>query len=66
MKTINFRGKNLYDFRKSEKLGVKKFKTLYVIKEDKEFVDMALKMKPNALHPIFPSDMSMKQPIVEF
>ena len=66
MRTINFRGKNLYDLRRSEKIGVKKFKILYVIEEDKEFVEMALKIKPNALHPVFPSDMSMKQPIIEF
>ncbi|WP_064039399.1 hypothetical protein [Methylomonas koyamae] len=66
MRTINFRGKNLYDLRRSEKVGVKKFKILYVFEEDKEFVEMALKLKPNALHPVFPSDMSMKQPVIEF
>lgn len=66
MRTINFRGKNLYDLRRSEKIGVKKFKILYVFEEDKEFVEMALKLKPNALHPVFPSDMSMKQPVIEF
>jgi len=66
MRTINFRGKSLYDLRRAEKLGIKKFKILYAIEEDKEFVDMALKMKPNAHHPIFPSDMSIKQSIVEF
>lgn len=66
MRTINFRGKNLYDLRRSEKVGVKKFKILYVFEEDKEFVEMALILKPNALHPVFPSDMSMKQPVIEF
>ncbi|NOV28782.1 hypothetical protein [Methylomonas sp. ZR1] len=66
MRTINFRGKYLYDLRRSEKAGVKKFKILYVNEEDKEFVEMALKIKPNALHPVFPSDMSMKQPVIEF
>lgn len=66
MRTINFRGKNLYELRRSEKIGLKKFKILYVIEEDKEFVEMALKIKPNALHPVFPSDASMKQPIIDF
>ncbi len=66
MRTINFRGKNLYDIRRSEKIGVKKFKILHVFEEDKEFVEMALKFNPNALHPVFPSDMSMKQPIIDF
>lgn len=66
MRTINFRGKNLYDLRRSKKIGVKKFKILHVFEEDKEFVEMALKINPNALHPVFPSDMSMKQPVIEF
>ena len=46
--------------------GIKKYKILYVFEQDKEFVDMALKLKPNALHPLFPSDMSQKQPIIDF
>ncbi|WP_374254391.1 HeH/LEM domain-containing protein [Acinetobacter brisouii] len=66
MRTINFRGKNLYDQRRAERLGVKKYKILYVIEEDKELVDMALKMKPNALHPLFPSDMSQRQVVIDF
>ena len=66
MRTINFRGINLYEFRRSNRAGIKKFKILYVFEEDKEFVEMALKLKPNALHPVFPSDMSIRQPIVEF
>lgn len=66
MRTINFRGKSLYDIRRLEEMGVKKFKILQVFEEDKEFVEMALKINPNALHPVFPSDMSMKQPIIDF
>ena len=66
MRTINFRGKSLYNLRTSEEIGVKKFKIIHVFEEDREFVEMALKINPNALHPVFPSDMSMKQPVIEF
>lgn len=66
MRTIVFRGKNLYELRRSERSGVKKFEILHVFEEDREFVEMALKTNPNALHPVFPSDMSIKQPVIEF
>ena len=66
MRTINFRGTSSYNLRRTERLGIKKYKILYVFEQDKEFVDMALKLKPNALHPLFPSDMSQKQPVIDF
>lgn len=66
MRTINFRAKGLYDIKRAEKVGVKKFKTMHLFEEDKEFVELALKKKPNALHPVFPSDMSIKQSVIEF
>ena len=65
MLTINFRAMSLYNLRRSEKIGVKKFKILYVFEEDKEFVDMALNINPNSLHPVFPSDASMRQPVID-
>ncbi|HUX91216.1 MAG TPA: hypothetical protein VMV48_11075 [Gallionellaceae bacterium] len=66
MRTINFRGKSLYDTRRSEKIGVKKFNILHTFEEDREFVEMALRINPDALHPVFPSDMSIKKPIIDF
>jgi hypothetical protein len=66
MRTISFRSTSLYDIRRAEKLGIKKFKILHVFKEDKEFVDLALKKNPKALHPVFPSDMSIKQCVIDF
>lgn len=66
MRTISFRAKGLYDIKRAEKVGVKKFKIMHVFEEDKEFVELALKKNPNALHPVFPSDMSIKQSVIEF
>lgn len=39
---------------------MRKFKIPYVFEEDNEFVEITLKSNPNALHPVFPSDMSIK------
>jgi len=66
MRTISFRAKGLYDIKRAEKIGVKKFKIMHVFEEDKEFVELVLKKNPKALHPVFPSDISMKQSIIEF
>lgn len=66
MRTISFRAKSLHDIRRAERIGVKRFKILHVFEEDKEFVELALKKNSKALHPLFPSDMSQKQPIIEF
>lgn len=66
MRTINFRGKSLYDYNRAKKIGVKKFEMIHVYQEDKEFADMALKENPNALPPLYPYDLSMLKPIVDF
>ena len=66
MRTINHRAKCLYNTRRAEKLGIKNFSVMHVFEEDKEFVELALKKKPNALHPVFPSDMSIKQSVIDF
>lgn len=66
MRTINFRGTSLYNQRRSERAGVKKYKILHVFEQDKDLVEMALKMKPNALHPLFPADMSQRQVVIDF
>lgn len=66
MRTISFRAKSLHDTIRAQRLGIKKFKIMHTFEEDKEFVEMALKKNPQALHPVFPSDMSMKQPVIEF
>ncbi len=66
MRTISFRASSLHDTIRSQRLGIKKFKIMHTFEEDKEFVELALKKNPQALHPVFPSDMSMKQPVIEF
>ncbi len=66
MRTISFRAKGLYDIKRAEKVGINKFKIMYVFEDDKEFVELALKKNPNALHPVFPSDMSMKRCVTDF
>ena len=66
MRTINFRGKSLYDYNWAKKIGVKKFEITHVYQEDQEFADMALKENPNALPPLYPYDLSMLKPIVDF
>ncbi|WP_139729285.1 MULTISPECIES: hypothetical protein [Aeromonas] len=66
MRTISFRGHDLHKVRRAKRLGVKKYEIMHAFEEDKEFVEMALKIKPNALHPVFPSDMSMRKMVLPF
>ena len=66
MRTINFRGKSLYDYNRAKKIGVKKFELTQVYKEDKMFADMALKDNPNALPPLYPYDMSYLKAVIDF
>jgi hypothetical protein len=66
MRTINFRGKSLYDYNRAKKIGVKKFEIAHTFEEDKKFADMALKENPNALPPLYPYDLSMLKPIIDF
>ncbi|MFT3741097.1 MAG: hypothetical protein QM752_00165 [Gammaproteobacteria bacterium] len=66
MRTMSFRARNLYNIRGAKKRGIRKFEIFHVFEEDKEFVEMALKKNPNLLHPVFPSDLSSKQPIFDF
>jgi hypothetical protein len=66
MRTISFRAKNLDDIKRAEKIGITEFKITHVFEEDKEFVELALKKNPKSLHPVFPSDMSMKYSVIKF
>lgn len=66
MRTINFRGKSLYDYNRAKKIGVKKFEIVHTFESDKKFTDMALKDNPNALPPLYPYDLSMLKPIIDF
>jgi len=66
MRTINFRGKSLYDYNRAKKIGVKKFEIVQTYESDKKFADMVLKDNPNALPPLYPYDLSWLKPIVEF
>lgn len=65
MRTIKFRCNDLYRVRRTKGLGLK-FGVLHTFEEDKEFVEMALKKQPNALHPLFPGDMSSRKSILPF
>lgn len=66
MRTINFRSKSLYDYRRAKKIGVKKFEIVQVFESDKEFANMALKDNPNALPPLYPYDLSMLKSVIDF
>lgn len=66
MRTINFRGKSLYDYNRAKKVGVKKFEIIQTYDSDKKFADMVLKENPNALPPLYPYDMSWLKPIIDF
>lgn len=66
MRTINFRGKSLYDYNRAKKIGVKKFEIVHTFEEDKKFTDMALKDNPNALPPLYPYDMSYLKAVIDF
>lgn len=66
MRTARFRGMSLNELRRQKNLGIQRYKILHIHDSDKEFVDMALKRNPNALHPTFPSDASMKTPVFDF
>lgn len=66
MTTMKFRGTSLFNYRRAQAAGFKAYKVLHVFDEDREFVELALKLNPNALHPLFPSDLSMKQPVRSF
>lgn len=65
-RTIQFRGMSQHDRKRFASIGVMKYEVDHVFEEDKEFVEMALKKNPDALHPLFPSDMSSRKIVVEF
>lgn len=66
MRTISYRGKDLYDRRRAERLGLKKFNITHIFEEESEFVEIALKKNPNAIHPLFPSDSSIRKYEIKF
>ncbi len=66
MRTINFRGKSLYDYNRDKNIGIKKFEIIQTFDEDKVFADMALKENPKALPPLYPCDLSILKPIIDF
>lgn len=66
MRTINFRGKSLYDYNRAKNIGVKKFEIVQTFDTDKVFADMVLKDNPKALPPLYPYDLSMLKPIIDF
>jgi hypothetical protein len=66
MRTINFRGKSLYDYNRAKKIGVKKFEIVQTFDTDKVFADMVLKENPKALPPLYPYDLSMLKSIIDF
>ena len=59
MRTIAFRAKSLYERTHQSKLGITKRKLLIVFEHDRKFIDLALAENPNALTPLFPTDLTM-------
>lgn len=66
MWTISSRAKSLWELKRAQRIGVKKFEILHAFDEDKEFISIALKKKPGALHPLYPGDASIKQAVIDF
>lgn len=62
---INARSMMLYDLERM-KLSGADFEWLILIKEDKEFIDLALKLRKDAIPPFFPTDMTSTYPIINF
>lgn len=55
----------LYDLERM-KLSGTDFEWQILMKEDKEFIDLALKLKKDAIPPFFPTDMTSTIPIIDF
>jgi hypothetical protein len=66
MRTICFRANELHRANQRKASGVKNVKILYGFEQDKEFVDLALCRKPDAIPPFFPSDKSSIRAILDF
>ena len=66
MRTIHFRATNLFNEKRSKNIGVKKYELSFVYEEDREFVNIALSKNPNAIPPFFPSDLTLRTPIIDF
>lgn len=65
MRTISFRTNCLYDLRRSQNI-VKKYEVVHTFEDEREFVELALRKNPNALHPLYPSDLSRKKAVFDF
>jgi hypothetical protein len=66
MRTMAHRAKSLHDQRRRTALGLHEVEVIHVFDEDREFVELALKLNPNALHPLFPGDMSITKVTLPF
>lgn len=66
LRTIQFRATNLHNEKRANAIGVKIYKIDVIYDEDKVFVNLALAKNPNAIPPFFPSDLTMKTPIIKF
>lgn len=66
MRTMSFRANSLHTFLRRKNLGLTESTVVHMFEEDKEFVELALKMNPRALAPLFPGDMSSTKSILPF
>lgn len=65
MRTTQFRAMSLHHRRKAQDVGVTKFEVLHTLEQDREFVELALKRKPDALSPLYPGDLSSVRAVIE-
>lgn len=63
--TIRLRSKHLYEHHKALSVGIRKFETLYVYEEDREFTRLAIERNPKAVPPYYPCDLSILRPVVD-
>lgn len=65
MMHINFRSTALYDIERIKRSGAD-FEWQILSKEDKEFVDLAISLRKDAIPPFFPTDITRTLVIVDF
>jgi len=65
MRTTQFRAMSLHNRRKAQSIGVTKFEVLHTLEQDREFVELALRRKPDALSPLYPGDLSSVRAVID-
>lgn len=65
MRTTQFRAVSLHNRRKAQSVGVTKFEVLHTLEQDREFVELALRRKPDGLSPLYPGDISSVRSVID-